>query len=352
MTAFFEQTDLFISGADGYHTYRIPSMIVTAQGAVLAFCEGRKNGRSDTGDIDMLVKRSTDGGASWSGPQTVWDDDENTCGNPCPVVDRDTGVIYLLMTHNLGIDRESEIIDLASQGTRTVWLTYSDDDGVTWHPPREITATVKQPDWTWYATGPGAGIQLTDGRLIIPCDHIEADTKRYYSHVIYSDDHGKTWHLGGTTPTDRVNECEAVELRDGTVLLNMRNYDRRRRARAVATSADHGLTWSPVTHDPALVEPICQASIRRLPSDHPDEDPILFSNPASADARVNMTVRYSPDGCRHWTAARTLHAGPSAYSCLAVLPDRTIACLYERGDAHPYERLTLARFDVQWLING
>ena len=347
MTAFCKQSVLWTSGNEDYHTYRIPALIVTPAGTVLAFCEGRRNSSSDTGDIDMLVKRSTDGGRSWSNHEIVWDDGENACGNPCAVVDRETGDIWLLMTHNLGIDKESEIIDCKSQGTRTIWVTSSMDDGLTWQEPVEITECVKEENWTWYATGPGAGIQLASGRLVIPCDHIEAMSKRYFSHVIHSDDHGETWKLGGTTPDDDVNECEAVELKNGVVLLNMRNYDRDQKTRAVSVSSDGGNSWSHVMHDPVLMEPTCQASIRRATR---DGDYILFSNPASQVERENMTVRLSIDGCQSWGYSQILHPGPAAYSCLTVLPGGTIGCLYERGEAHSYQCLTLARFNLAWIM--
>ncbi len=346
----FEQQDLFVRGAGGYHTYRIPSVIATPSGALLAFCEGRRHDGHDSGDIDLLWRRSDDGGHTWGPVAAVWADPGNTCGNPCPVVDGDTGVIWLLMTHNLGEDVEAQIIARRSRGTRTVWSSHSVDDGRTWTLPADITATTKRPDWTWYATGPGAGIQLRTGRLLIPCDHIEADTRRYYSHVLYSDDHGASWHLGGATPDDQVNECEAVECADGRVLLNMRNYDRRQRARARSWSADGGLTWSPVDRDPVLVEPICQASLRQWPAiGQADEASFLFTNPASAEGRCNMSVRISRDEGQTWSAGRVLHPGPAAYSCLVALPDGTAAVLYERGDHDPYERLTWARFDGSWV---
>jgi sialidase-1 len=121
--------------------------------------------------------------------------------------------------------------------------------------PEEITGDTKKPDWTWYATGPGAGIQIQHGphkgRLVIPCDHIEADTKHYYSHVIYSDDGGQTWQLGGSTPEHQVNECEVVELAEpqGRLMLNMRNYDRSNRTRQTALSDDGGATWHSQKHD-------------------------------------------------------------------------------------------------------
>lgn len=347
MTSFYDRHVLWTSGTAGYDTYRIPALITTPAGTLLAFCEGRRNSSSDTGDIDMLLKRSEDGGTTWSDQKTVWDDTGNTCGNPCPVVDRDTGAIHLLMTHNLGTDREPEIIEQTSTGTRTVWVTTSHDDGQSWSTPLENTDTTKQPDWTWYATGPGNGIQLENGRLLIPCDHIEAVTKRYYSHVIYSDDHGASWHLGGSTLHDLVNECCVVELSDGTVVLNMRNYDRKKTTRQIAQSADGGLTWSAQTHDKTLIEPICQAALVRYPD---TDDRLIFSNPASRESRTDMTVRYSPDGGRSWPIAKLLHNGPAAYSSLTVLNDLNICCLYESGDQTAYEQITMARFNLDWLI--
>jgi len=350
------QTDLFISGQEGYHTFRIPSLIVTKKGTVLAFCEGRKDSRSDTGNIDLVLKRSFDGGKTWQPMQVVADDGPNTMGNPCPVVDRDTGTIWLLITRNLGQDNLQKINAGTSQGTREAWVLKSGDDGATWSKPVEITRMAKAHDWTWYATGPGCGIQLTGGRLVIPCDHAVAGSQLFRSHVIYSDDHGKTWKRGGVVG-DHVNECQVVELVDGSLLLNMRNYARdtagnRVHHRAVATSRDGGLTWSPVTFDDTLIEPICQASLLRFTA-RPTfaRNLLLFSNPAGTE-RVKMTVRVSYDEGKTWPVARLLHSGPSAYSALAILPDLTIACLYERGNKHAYEKIAFARFSIDWLTGG
>jgi sialidase-1 len=339
--------NVFVSGQDGYHTFRIPSVIVTAKGVVLAFAEGRKKSTSDTGDIDLVLKRSTNGGQTWGKLELVWDDGPNTCGNPCPVVDCDTGVIWLLLTHNLGADRESQIVDGASQGTRTVWLSRSDDDGVSWSKPVEITKAVKRPDWTWYATGPGVGIQLRGGRLIVPCDNKVAVTKQRQSHIIFSDDHGATWKLGGVVGPN-CNESQAVELADGSLVLNMRSYQANNR-RLIATSSDGGLTFSAPQEDPALIEPVCQASILRYtPESAGAKNSILFSNPASLK-RERMTVRLSHDEGKTWPVARELYAGPSAYSCLVVLPDKSIGCLYERGAKSAYETIVLARLTLEWL---
>lgn len=349
---------LFVSGQDGYHTYRIPVLLVTKAGTLLAFCEGRKGDRSDTGNIDMLVKRSADNGETWSGQQVIWDDGDNVCGNPCPVIDQNTGTIFLLMTRNLGTDHEPQIIKQESEDTRRIFISSSSDDGLTWTEPAEITKDVKQENWTWYATGPCTGIQLQRGehagRLIIPCDHIEAETEKYFSHIIYSDDGGQTWQLGGSTPVDQVNECQAVELADGRLMLNMRNYNRKEfQYRAISISEDGGASWSDLYYDSTLIEPICQASFIRysLKSEN-GKNRLLFSNPASEENRVKMTVRLSYDEGKTWLIARVLHEGPSAYSSLAVLPDMDIGCLYEAGKEHAYETIVFEKFSLNWLTGG
>ena len=347
----FEQNDLWRSGHEGYHTFRIPALAVTNDATILAFCEGRKHHRGDAGDIALLVKRSTDGGASWSDQAVIWDDPGNTCGNPAPVVERETGAIHLLMTWNRGDDHERDIIAGSSKDTRRVFVATSIDDGVTWSRPEEISDDVKQPDWTWYATGPGHGIQIRNGahrgRLVVPCDHIEAGTNDYYSHIIYSDDNGATWSLGGRAPQPLVNECEVVEISGGRLLLNMRSYAPGERTRQVAVSADGGMTWTDQRIDPALIEPICQASIIGYPTEgQTDSQLLLFANPASMTQRANMTLRASPDEGETWSSQITLHAGPSAYSDLAMAPDGRILCLYEGGESHPYEFLRLAKVEI------
>ncbi len=348
-----QQQDLFVSGQGGYHTYRIPSVVVTTRGTLVAFCEGRKNSRSDAGDIDLLTRRSVDGGKTWLPKRVVWDDGPNTCGNPCAVVDRTTGVIWLLLTWNAGNIHEGRIKPGFGKDSRRVFVTHSDDDGVTWAKPVEITRATKKMNWTWYATGPGAGIQLRKskyaGRLVIPCDHkvLTSTGVQYKSHVILSDDHGRSWKLGGTSPRDQVNECEAVELSDGRLLLNMRNYDVHVRARQVCLSADGGSSWYDQHHDKTLIEPICQASIRRYrwPTSR-RAGVILFSNPASTKGRRNLTIRASCDDGSTWKYARVLYGGSAAYSCLCVLDDGTIGCLYERDS---YKRITFARFTLDWV---
>ena len=205
------QQPLYTCRTKGYSAYRIPSLVVTTKATLLAFCEGRKNSIKDHGDIDLMLRRSTDGGKTWSEQVIVYeegDTEEITIGNPCPVVDRDTGTVWLAFCRN----------------NRDVFMTHSKDDGKSWAKPTEITADVKAEGWGWYATGPGHGIQLTrgkyKGRLVFPCDHGTKQGGR--SHVFVSDDHGKTFVLTQATGW-KMNECEVVELIDGRLLLSMRN---------------------------------------------------------------------------------------------------------------------------------
>ncbi len=351
------QQDLFVRGQEGYHTYRIPSLLVTKKGTLLAFCEGRKNSASDTGDIDILSRRSSDGGKTWSAMQLIWDDAANTCGNPCAVLDQKTGTIWLLLTHNLSGDHEAEIKMHTAKGTRTVWISHSTDDGKTWTKPTEITSTTKRPEWNWFATGPGVGIQLQNGkhrgRLVIPCDYSYLDPlsskSEGGSHIIFSDDHGKSWAIGGIVQP-QMNECQVVELADGrgTLLLSMRNHPKGS-TRAQSFSYDDGAIWSEPEHQAELLDPTCQASILRC--NFPQKNGrgrILFSNPAS-HRRRNLTVRLSFDDGKTWPGSKVLWEKDAAYSCLAALPDQQIGCLYERGETNANEKITFARFPLSLL---
>jgi sialidase-1 len=346
------QVDVFVSGKDGYHTYRIPSIVRTPKGTLIAVCEGRKNGRGDSGDIDLVMKRSFDNGATWSPMQVIADDGENTTGNPTLVVDRNTTTIWLFTTRNPGDYKESDIIDGLTPKSRTVWVMKSTDDGATWSEAVDITSSVKKRNWSWYATGPGVGIQLKSGRLVIPCNHFELGTKVGRSHIIYSDDHGATWKIGGIAGAG-TNESQVVERDDGSLLLNMRNHRQHPQiyVRAIAISVDGGLTWSKVAHDPMLIEPICQASIiRHETAGGRSRSVILFSNPASLK-RERLTVRLSYDGGQTWPVARLINPKGSAYSNLISLSSDQIGCLYEYGDQQLYEKIVFARFSLAWLTD-
>ncbi len=349
-----DATPLFLSGQGGYHTYRIPALAVTVRGAVLAFCEGRRHGPGDAGEIDLLMRRSPDGGRTWGPPQVVVSEPGMTCGNPCPVVDRATGIIWLPFCMNNADGGEPLIVQ--GLAPRTVWVTHSSDDGRSWAPPQEITQDVKDPSWTWYATGPGHGVQTRSGRLVIPCDHIRraedgpVTPHLYHAHVIYSDDAGASWRIGGIVD-EGTNECAVVEAAGEGLYINCRNYMGGRR-RAFAWSYDAGETFTRGGLDTALLEPICQASLVRLTSEaRHGRNRVLFCNPASLE-REQLTVRVSYDECNTWTFCHVLWPGPSAYSDLAVTDDLAILCLYERGASHPYEELALSRLSLECITGG
>lgn len=328
---------IFQERTDSYSCYRIPAIIKAKDGSLLAFAEARKANCKDEGDIDLVMKRSTDGGKTWGAMQMIWSDGANTCGNPAPVVDQNTGKIHLLMTWNLGEDHIADINAGTSKDTRRVYYTASTDNGLTWAPAKEITASVKKPAWGWYATGPCHGLQILtgkdQGRLLIPCDYIEKQPNRgSYSHVIYSDDAGATWKIGGISPTEAGgNESTVAELSDGRLMLNMRNNSP---VRKVVTSTDGGLTWTGLSPDYGLVEPVCQGSLisHKVNNVHT----LFFSNPASS-SRTNMTIKMSVNDGSAWTKSFGVHTGPSAYSDLVMVADDKIGIFYEGGTSNPYQ---------------
>jgi sialidase-1 len=340
-----EEQVLWTAGQDGYHTYRIPALLVTAKGSVLAFCEGRKTGAGDHGDLDLLMKRSTDGGRTWSAHSIVHEEGGEakiTIGNPCPVVDRNTGTIWLPFCRD----------------NKEVFVTSSTDDGLTWSTPRNLSASTVKPGWDWVATGPGIGIQLTRGphrgRLIIPSDHkrnLASQEAEWNSHMMFSDDGGATWQISAPIQAGG-NECQVIERQDGSLLVNTRMQGHWQGWRGIATSTDGGATWTAITQEEQLPCPKCQASLIRY-----DDRRLLFSNPhppgpkdgKPSGARVRLTVRMSTDDGRTWPVSRVIHEGPSAYSSLARLPDGTMLCLYEGGAKRAYESLRLARFTPEWL---
>lgn len=336
---------IFRQRFEGYACFRIPALIRAKDGTLIAFAEGRKNSCSDIGNIDLVMKRSTDNGKTWGALEVIWDDGNNTCGNPAPVLDESTGTLHLLLTWNFGTDDIGDINNNTGTDTRRVYHSSSTDNGATWTAPNEITSSVKRPEWGWYATGPCHGIQIktgpTAGRLVIPCDYIEIGTKRGFSHVIYSDDQGATWQIGGISPSEGANESAVAELSNGELMLNMRNGGP---TRFVANSADGGITWTNMRRDPALTEPTCQASL--LSADMNGGHQVFFSNPAST-RREKMTIRQSLDNGSTWAKKLEVYEGPSAYSDLIQLSDKEIGILFEGGKSSPYTGISFEIFSLE-----
>ena len=360
-------TDVFREGVDndGYPRVRIPAVCVTNKGTVLAFAEGRQGG--DHSENDIILKRSEDGGRTWGKVQVVDERGTLCLNNPLPVVLRDTGRVLLIYQvfpedrHGRAIGKHVKLASpgLDGPGVQKCYITHSDDDGKTWSTPRDITAMVKRPKTIEsFASGPGVAIQLRrgthKGRILAPFNeswHVEG--KRHFAvYTAYSDDGGTTWKLGASAANGSKgygNEVQVVERADGSVLLNSRSNSGAR-LRKTAVSTDGGQTFSPLKDAPALPEPQCQGSILRY-TDPLDgrKSRLIFANPASRSGRRNGTIKLSYDEGKTWPVAKTLYPGGYAYSCLTVLPDGTMGCLFERDG---YKRITFARFSLKWLTGG
>ena len=346
------QTVVFRAGQGGYNNMRIPGIVLSKQGTLLAFCEGRVG--ADRSRTNVVLKRSYDGGRSWGPLQIVLEAEKETdaYANVCPVADTITGAIFFFVT--LFPDGPVEIRKweaLRRYGVIRTLVTKSTDDGLTWSAPTDITEQITDVKTDiGKKTGPGAGIQTAAGRLVIPYGVGPELESR--AMIVYSDDHGETWHAGGRVDS-KSTETQVVELSDGSLRLDTRNQrpQEEPHCRYYSISRDGGETWTEPVRDEALLDTACQASILRHPFRLPeyDIDPILFANAASTfQNRVNMTVRLSCDDGKSWPIAKSVHTGPSAYCCLVSLPDGTIGLLYEGGD-WVYERINFARFDLEWL---
>ena len=380
---FIDKQDLFIVGDNpAYSLYHIPGIVVTAKGTVLTWCEARKRaaGVSDWDDIRILLRRSTDDGKTWSeatsiadvpGPKTKnpfalkmknVDPNDVTYNNPVLIASKD-GIVHMLFC--LEYER--------------CFYQRSEDDGLSWSNPIELTATFeafkKAYAWKVLATGPNHSIQLKTGRLVVPVWLSTGEGGNAHrpsvTATIYSDDQGRTWKAGDiavpcTEEWINPNETVAIELNDGRVMMNIRSESRAHR-RLITVSPDGATNWSTPKFDEALLEPICMGGIVRY--NHDGQSVILFSNPHNLDVgngqsepgksrtRKNVSVKLSRDEATTWPVNKLLEDGPSMYSDLAVTPRGTILCFYGRsGDskgvaAFTGVRLTLARFNLDWLTH-
>jgi sialidase-1 len=380
-----EKINVFTGGEGGYVLYRIPGVVVTRTGTVLAYAEGRRNSRSDWGSIDVLLRRSSDGGKTWGPVQHVAHHGTPITRNPV-AVERKQGAAGDITINNpvAIVDRQNGAIHfLYCAEYARVFYMRSDDDGKTFSRAVEITSVLDtfRPEYAWrvVATGPGHGIQLTNGRLVVPVWLALGTTgsghKPSLAATIVSDDHGVTWNRGAIALPDTADwicpsETIAVQLADGRVQLNARSMSKANR-RLVTTSPDGFSRWTtPQFHD-QLKEPICMASIVRLSgAGDGRRNRILFANPdnlalangkaaepGASGARRNLSVKLSYDETNTWSVNKVLEPGSSAYSDLAVLPDGTILCFYERSETDSASRarkdyLTVARFNLEWLTEG
>jgi hypothetical protein len=353
-----KEVTVFTSGTEGYSHFRIPSIVRATDGTLLAFAEGRVDSGRDHGNINIVLKRSSDDGATWGPLQLVAENEVHTIGNPTPVVDLRTGKVLILACQSHAEDRHGAIVAHESHDRRTTWIITSDDHGATWAPKREITHQAMQDHWRWYAFGPHSGIQLQRGpyagRLIAPANY-SAGGADNGGIMVYSDDGGENWNIGAIAMRDdeadlRPSESTAVELVDGRILLNSRNRGPGIRHRANAYSSDSGVTFDRRNKAEDLLEPVCQASVIRFAAvDAGDErNHLLFANPASTQ-RLRYTVRSSFDESESWTPGKMIHRGPAAYGTLIKLDEHRAGVLYEHGWERRYERINFAVFSVAWL---
>jgi sialidase-1 len=356
-----DEFDVFVPKQDGFASIRIPSLVVSKRGTLLAFAEGRA-ADADQAKNKIILKRSSDGGESWSSCVVIAEDGENALNNPCAVVEQKTGTILLMFqSYPAGLAERSGQIVPGYEGTAIVrnWLITSVDDGMTWNTPRDLTrSTKRERSVTTIAGGPGVGIQLARGnhagRILFPFN--EGPFGLWNIYAVYSDDLGESWRMGEiapkgilTTPDGKksstVNEAQFVELNDGSVRFNVRRWAGKA-VRKSAVSQDGGNTWSEVEDAPDLVDPGCMGSVIRYEqTGAPKKARLLYSGPQS-QGRDHGTVSVSYDEGKTWPVKKVILPGPFAYSCMAQLPDGSIACLYE---ADGTQRVGLIRFGMDWL---
>ncbi|MGR8011440.1 sialidase family protein [Streptomyces hypolithicus] len=341
------------SDSSGYRTFRIPAALRAPGGALLAFAEGRRHSAADHGDIDLVLRRSLDGGCTWQPLQTVADAGKDTVGNPVPVVDPRSGDVVLLSCRTIGGATKRQVTTgKVAASVRRVYVQRSTDDGRTWSRQRDITGSVKPTHWRWYAVGPGHAVALEHGphrgRLLIPANHSSGSTWRSGGHSLYSDDGGHTWRVGYVSGSVdgplALNESTLAELPDGTVYINARDHDPTAEGtRADAYSADGGLTLSvPFGPQPQLAGPMVQGSVLLL-SAAAHAGRLLYSGPSAPDRRRRMQVRASDDGGRSWRPVWTVSKDPAGYSDLIRTGLLTTGLLYETGPRGSHDTIRFAR---------
>ncbi|MBL9138170.1 MAG: exo-alpha-sialidase [Verrucomicrobiales bacterium] len=356
--------DVFVAGRDGHPSIRIPSVVVARDGTVLAFAEGREV-HEDQASNDIILKRSKDGGRTWGPLQLVAEDGAHSLNNPTAVVEHDTGRVFLMYQRIPSHLKEQDAATATGyEGTNVYrnFLVWSDDHGATWTPPQDVTRSTKRPARaTTVASGPGIGIQLTRGphrgRLILPFN--EGPFWQWNNFAVFSDDRGATWGYGDDVPgalvadpklgqRSQINEVQMVELSDGSVRLNSRQFAGAK-VRKTAVSRDGGRTWSPVEDVPQLRDPSCNASILRYSFDDANgAGMVLYSGPDSTK-RDTGTIHLSFDDGRTWPLKRVLWPGSFAYSVLTRLADGRVGCLFETDGAN---RIVFGRFPIQWIQQG
>lgn len=352
-----EKVPVFVSGTEGHKSFRIPAIVGLPNGDLLAFCEGRVNGAGDFGDINIVLKRSSNGGKAWTALQTIVDADTLQAGNPAPVVDLTdpaypNGRIFLF--YNTGNNHEGEV--RKGTGLREAWYKTSADNGRTWSEAVNITTQVHRPrqpginaaynfseDWRSYANTPGHAMQFQGGRyrgrMFVAANHSAGDPQKsftdYAAHGYYTDDHGKTFLLSSTVAIPGSNESTAAELGDGKLMMNSRNQKGDVRARIVSVSSNGGATWDSSYFDQTLPDPVNEGSLLTVDKKGTNNT-VAFCNAADTRRRDNLTLRISYNNGQTWKKAISIEKSPgnesdyTAYSDLVKLGNKKLGVLYER----------------------
>ena len=370
--------DLFIAGKQGYHRYRIPGLAVTKNGVILAYCAARKGKGGDWDEIDVAMRRSLDGGDTWTTMEIIADVDTVPTDNPMAIIDYKTGSVHFLYQSNY----------------EKLYYMRSENDGGSFTEPKEITDVIAKfkahYPWVVQAPGPGHGIQISNGRLVVPFWLSNGGAKEFGPNhrghrpsivvAVYSDDHGKTWEAGDVVVWNNEvtvvpNETSLVQLKDGRVMFYIRNESPNYR-RLISTSEDGATNWSEPYYEDAFFEPICFGSMTRVSmKPYQTKNRILFANPDSRNnprargrtkgyfdysapgrRRENLTLMMSYDEGQTWPVKKVMESGISGYSDLGILPDGQIICMYEsggmKGISTQTAALTFAKFNVEWLTDG
>lgn len=337
------------AGDDNAAAYRIPGIVTTNDGTLLAVYDVRYNNSADLQEyVDIGLSRSTDGGQTWEDMRLAMNFDEyeglpkaqNGVGDPAILVDKNTGTIWIIAawTHGMGNGRAwvNSQPGMDKEHTAQLVLAKSNDDGKTWSKPINITSQVKDPSWYFLLQGPGSGITMEDGTLVFASQYIGAD-RIPNAGIIYSKDHGKTWNIKNHARTN-TTEAQVAEVESGVLMLNMR--DNRGGSRAVYTTTDLGETWK--EHESsrtALREPVCMASLISVKAKDNvlGKDILLFSNPNTERDRKDITIKASLDGGKTWLEENQVLLDDDygwGYSCLTMVDDETVGIIYEGSTAH------------------
>ena len=356
-----QESIVFKAKEAGYDVFRIPAIVQTTKNQLIAFAEGRVNGSNDFGNIDIVYKKSFDGGNTWTPLQVLIDNQTLQAGNPAPVIDRldpayPSGVIYLF--YNTGNNHEYEV--RKGNGVREVWYKTSIDNGVTWSDAVNITLQTHLPnypkvnaayhfkeDWRSYANTPGHALQITQGtyrgRIFIPANHSSgaplSNFMDYHAHAYYTDDHGFTFKLSENIQVPGSNESTAAEISNNRVLFNARNQSGTNKFRLVAIGINGGSHWDTTYFDQQLPDPVCEGSILNIGIKN-KKHILAFSNAADTKSRNNLMLRISYDEGNTWLKSFTidntndpkLMSNNAAYSDLVLVNKNKIGVLYEKDN--------------------